>query len=372
MKNCGKDVYITGVGSYSPGDPIPFNRIEDVLGKITEAPPKLLNWIERVRPIFRELLGIDAYYYALDPVTRRPTEDNVTLSVKSAERALAMAGIEAAEIDLLVYAGILMENVCPPTSVLIQEKLKIPECADFAIHSNCTSVYKALQLASDLLANGRYSNALIVTSQLSSSFLRSEFFNQRLLQKKQVILRWFLCDGSGALVLTTQKRPIPKQLRVIDTYVDSPGLGLGPDMYCEMGGTRCNPLEVYEKGWHHLNQNFENIGKVAPGLFRQARIKMMAGSGIKIEDIKYFLANIPTKHLNDLLIGTFKKGLNLKNMVFYTKLAERGYPGPSAILMALDGFLGETPLVKGDLVMSLVTESSKWMHGGFILEYAGK
>jgi 3-oxoacyl-[acyl-carrier-protein] synthase-3 len=372
MRDAGRDVWIAGVGSCSPGEPVPFDRVEEVLGRITEAPPQLLNWIERVRPIFKGLLGIDSYYYALDPITRKPTADNLTLSVKSAEQALAMAGIRAQEIDLIIYGGILMEKVCPPTSVLIQEELKIPNCADFSIHSNCTSVYKALQLASDLLANGRYSNALIVTSQLSSAFLRSEFFNQKLLQKKQIILRWFLCDGAGALVLTSQKNQSRKKLRVIDTYVESAGLGLEPDMSCEMGGYRCQPLEVYEKGWHHVEQNFERIGRIAPGLLRQARQRMMAKSGVKLEDVKYFLANIPTRHLSDLLIETLKKDLNLPQLSFYTKMAERGYPGPSAILIALEEFLKEMTLERGDLVMSLVTESSKWMHGGFVLEYVGE
>ena len=49
--------------------------------------------------------------------------------------------------------------------MLIQEELKIPYCADLAIHSNCSSIYKAIQVAGDLIANGRYRNALIMTAQ---------------------------------------------------------------------------------------------------------------------------------------------------------------------------------------------------------------
>ena len=31
----GQDVYVTGIGAQSPGEPIPLDRIESVLGELT-------------------------------------------------------------------------------------------------------------------------------------------------------------------------------------------------------------------------------------------------------------------------------------------------------------------------------------------------
>jgi 3-oxoacyl-[acyl-carrier-protein] synthase III len=367
----GTDVVIAGLGTYSPGDPVPFDDIENVLGEITEAPPKLLRWIGRMRPIMKEMLGLDQYYYAIDPVTRKPTDDNITMGAKAARQALNAAGMKAGDVDLLVYAGIMMENICPPTSVLIQEALGIPHCADLSIHSNCTCVYKALQVASDLIANGRYRNALIVTSQLSSPFLRSEYFNQKAMLKPDVLLRWFLCDGAGAMVLAPRTEETRKVLRVVDTYIESVGLGLGPDMYCTVGGHRTNPLEIYEQGLHHLRQNFDQVVKIAPRLGKEALEHMIERTGLDLTTVKYFIANIPTRHLHDAAVEIVRKEKNVPSIQFYSRLSERGYPGPCAIIIALDGFLREAELVPGDIVISIVTESSKWMHGGFILEYTG-
>jgi 3-oxoacyl-[acyl-carrier-protein] synthase III len=366
----GREVVIAGLGSYSPGDPVPFDDIEKVLGTITKAPPKLLRWIDRMRPIMKEMLGMDQYFYALDPETREPTDDNVTMGAKAARKALDSAGMKAADVDLLVYAGIMMENICPPTSVLVQEELKIPHCADLSIHSNCTCVYKALQVASDLIANGRYRNALIVTSQLSSPFLRSEYFNQEVMEKPDVLLRWFLCDGAGAMVLAPPEKDRRGHLRVVDTYIESVGLGMGPDMYCSVGGHRTNAQMVYEKGLHHLRQNFDQVMKVAPKLGLEALDHMVDKTGLDLSKVKYFLANIPTRHLYDIVTEDLSEGRKLKNIKFYSKLSEHGYPGPCAIIIALDNFTAETPLAEGDIVISMVTESSKWMHGGFILEYS--
>lgn len=366
-----RDVYIAGIGSYSPGDPIPFARIEEVLGPITGVPPKLAKWIERMRPIMDDMLGVQFCHYAIDPQTRKPSDDNVTMSVTSARRALDMAGLKPTDMDLLVYAGIVPEYICPPTTTLIQEVLEIPACAEYSIHSNCTSIYKALQLAADQIQLGRYKTALIMTSQLSSPFLRAEHYNPKVLEKSQVLLRWFLCDGAGALVLTSDQNLGQKRLRVLDTYIESMGLGLGPDMYCRVGGHRVNPLETYDNGWHHLSQNFDRVAKLAVELGKKASERMMVRLGMDWQQVKYMFMNVPTRHIHDQVVSEMRKDKKNPDLEFYSKLADRGYPGPAAIVHALDGFLNESTPDKGDILASVVAESSKWMYGGFVLEYLG-
>jgi 3-oxoacyl-[acyl-carrier-protein] synthase-3 len=366
-----RDVYIAGIGSYSPGEPVPFERIEEVLGQITQAPPKLLRWIDRMRPIMREMLGVKYCHYAIDPQTRLPTDDNVTMSVKSARKALAWAGLAPTDMDLLVYAGVVPEYTCPPTTTLIQEELQIPDCAEYEIHSNCTSIYKALQLAADQISLGRYRHALVMTSQLSSPFLKVEHFNQRILEKSQVLLRWFLSDGGGALILTSDPNLGQKRLRVVETYVESMGLGLGPDMYCRAGGHRVHPLEGYEKGWHHLTQNFEQVARLGVELAKKAADRMMERIGLDWSQIGYMFMNVPTKHIHDQVVADITRDKHVPNLQLYSKLADRGYPGPCAIIHALDGFLQETTPQPGELLASVVAESSKWMYAGFVLEYLG-
>lgn len=368
-----RDVFISGIGSYSPGDPVPFSEIERVLGRLDKLPPKLAAWVERMKPIMEGMLGVEYCHYALDHETRQPTENVVTLSVKSAHRALDMAGLKPTDIDLLVYAGISMENFCPPTSVLIQEELKIPRTAEYSIHSNCTSVYKALQLAADQLALGRYKNALIVSAQLSSPFLRAEHFNQAALDKSHILLRWFLSDGSGALVLTTDpQQGTRERFRVKHTYIESMGLGLGPDMYCVVGGHRMNPLEIYQNGWHHLTQNFEKVAKLSIELGKKAAVELMNRINMKWQEVQYFIINVPTKHIFDQVNMELPRDHNAPNLKFYSKLATRGYPGPCAMMHSLDDFVRDESPKPGDIVASVVAESSKWMYGGFALEYLGQ
>ena len=75
-----------------------------------------------------------------------------------------------------------------------------------------------------MIANGRYNNALVVCGSNVVAFLRSEYFNQKVMTEEEAVLRWFLSDGAGALVLTSEK-PGKIPLKVADTYLESVGLG---------------------------------------------------------------------------------------------------------------------------------------------------
>lgn len=367
----GRDVYIAGLGSFTPGDPVPFDKIDDVLGRITDAPKKLMKRIDKMRVLMKEMLGIEYSHYAIDPVTRETTETNVSMAVKAAKKALASAKMDASEIDLIIYAGVMFDVWCPPSSVFVQEELNIPYCAEMSIHSNCTAIYKALQVGSDLIANGRYNNALLVTSQLSSTMLRSEYFNQQALTEEQVILRWFLCDGAGAVVLSAENRG-SIHLKVAETYIESVGVGLPASMKMQVGTTNWNMKEIYEKGLHHLTQDIKSVAKLAPDLFGDGFHRMLAKSKLDVSTTKCFFANIPTKHFMDLAVKNLRtKDFRNPNLPVFTKLSTRGYQGVPAIIVGLDEYMSDAALAPGDTLVSFVTESSKWMHAGFILEYCG-
>jgi 3-oxoacyl-[acyl-carrier-protein] synthase III len=289
------------------------------------------------------------------------------MSEKAARKALSQAKVAPQDIDLIVYAGILYDYLCPPSSVLVQEALGIPYCAEMSIHSNCTAIYKAIQVAADLISNGRYNKALVVTSQISSVFLRAEYLNQKALTLEQVILRWFLSDGAGALVMS-HKKGSDLTLQVTDTYLESVGLGIEPSMKMGVGVANSNPLEIYEHGYHHLVQDIKTVSEVAPRFFKQGFDQMLEKTGLKLQEVKCFFANVPTKHMMDELSFRLRKDFDYPDLPFYTKLATRGYQGAPAAIIALDDYLRETPMLPGDRWVSFVTESSKWMHAGFILD----
>ncbi|MCU0663732.1 MAG: hypothetical protein MUC50_15560 [Myxococcota bacterium] len=196
-----RKVYIAGTGSFLPGEPVPFSQIGEVLGPLPGAPLRLQRWMEQTAPVMQELLAIKRTHFAIDPATREPTEDNVTMATKASRAALEAAALQPHDVDLICY-GSAHQDQMPTASVRIQEALGIEVCDELSIHANCTSAYKALYLAHELIAAGKNDCALAVSSSIASSELRAEYYNQALVDKDSLFLRWFLGDGAGAVVLT--------------------------------------------------------------------------------------------------------------------------------------------------------------------------
>lgn len=376
----GHHVRLAGTGSFLPGDPIPMNDIEKVLGDFEDVDDDFKKWYKRTRKVMRGLLGVDYYYFAIDPETGETTETPSSMAAKAAENALEMAGIKANDVDLLLYGGASQDLwACPPTTSFIQEKLGIEHCAEMSIHSNCTSTYKAIQIATDQIAYGRYKTALVTTANQTSHYYRASSFNQKKMTRHQAMMRWFLCDGGGAMVLTRDDGSSPG-LEVYDTMVESVGIAHEPHMYTRFGSCQ-TPKEAWDEGLHHLTQNFNQVSTIGPDFFLDGVQRFAEQVGLNPDDpeninmIKYFLANVPADHLLDVAMEEAKErisvGMRALQKVYYSTVANRGYTGPAAIAITLDELMRKKrgDLSDGDFLVSFVTESSKWMNAGFVMRY---
>ena len=368
-----RPVYLVGTGTHLPGEPIPYERIDEVLGELTEASPQIRRWVARTAPVMRELLDIKYVHYAFDPETRQFADDNVGMSVKAARRALDMAGLDAGDIDLICY-GSAQQAPMPTASVVIQEALGIDRCEEFSIHANCTSAYKALYLAHKLIACGVNERALVLSSSISSSELVAEYFNQSLIDRESLFLRWFLCDGAGALVLSHDPMEGPR-LEVESSYIESIG-GNRPSLMFNKRPHHCvSPKEEYEQGLHHLRQRFRN--ELSSGLFQEpggsvflkGLTRMIEKVRIDPETIRFFQVNMPTKHIIASIMEECET-LGIPGTSLYTKLDQLGYCGPPMAFICLDHILRHERMNEGDRILSFVTEVSKFMQAGYSIRCA--
>ena len=364
---------ITGSGAYLPGKAVPTDDVEHYLGEITQAPENVMKWMRRIKPLMKEMLEVDHYHFAIDPDTREFTEDNITMSVKAAKLALEMAGIAAADIDFIAY-GSAHQDQMPTASVRIQEALGITECAEVSVHANCTSAYKALLLAHDLIKNGRYRTALVISSSMSSSELRAEYYNQPLLTKEEVFLRYFLSDGAGALVLQATDTKTNGYF-LESAYMESIG-GKKPS---SMGNRRpaywMNPMEEYKLGYHHLAQMFNeqlrlHFHDADASVFYKGLKRMTEKYPVDIKKLRYFQVNFPSKHISELIMDECVE-LGINRNTLYSKMSSMGYIGPPMCFVCLDQIMKHEPIGDGDLILSFVTEVSKFMQAGFCISYAG-
>jgi len=365
-------VYIAGSATFLPGNKVPFDEIETFLGELTEAPLSIRRWISATHPVMKELLDVKYFHYAIDPHTREFTEDNITMSVKAANAALDSAGLRPQDIDLICY-GSPHQDQMPTASVRIQEALGIETCDELSIHANCTSAYKALYLAHTLIGAGKNRNALVVSSNMASSQLRAEYYNQKLVDKESLFLRWFLCDGAGAVILT-KDRNRSNGFGVEYTFIESIG-GKKPSlMFDKRPALWLNPKVEFEKGLHHVRQNFRNeLGTSSfqekdGSVFFNGLRRMLGECNVPPETIRYLQVNMPARHIVDSIKDECLT-IGIKPNAFYTRLDTLGYCGPPMALIGLDNIIRGEKFSKGERIASFATEASKFMQAGYVIRY---
>lgn len=367
-----RPVYIIGSGSYLPGPPIEFRDIEKILGELEHAPKKIQKWIKRTHDVMGELLDIDYVHYGIDKQTGEFNEDNISMAVGAAKKALDAAKLSAQEIDLICY-GSAHQDQMPTASVRIQEALGIEICEELSIHANCTSAYKALYLGHQLIRSGQNRNVLVVSANMSSSELHASYYNQQLVDKESLFLRWFLCDGAGALVLSATPRN-DAHFAIETTFIESIGGKRTSLMFNHRPAYWMNPKEEFEKGFHHLRQQFRNALSTSifqedgGSIFFKGFQRMMQKSHVTLDDIRIFQINLPAKHIVDSIIDEFDTA-GISRSVFYSKLNQLGYCGPPMVFICLDKIIREEQFNSGECLASFVTEVSKFMQAGYVIRY---
>ena len=368
-------VAVTGTGSFLPNSPVPNDRIDDILGPLADAPPRVRSFIETVGRRMLESAGIQTRHFAVNPETHELTHTVASLAEPAARNALQAAGKSPADVDLLLLSSPSYDQTTPPTSTILQERLGIERCAEVEIHSNCAGVGKSVQIAFDALRLGRYRTALVVYPQLSSVYLRGCYYNQPQMSKTQAMLRYILADGAGALFLEARNASDPNsQAEMLGAFVESVGGSRQPGMTAGGGvvdaATGDSPARaVWERGSHHLDQDFAAVNRDAGPFLLNGVVRMVESLDIDPRTIQHYIWSTPTLQLYNDNVDSFcdKLGATREQMKF--RAAKTGYCGGASLLIHFDEMVRGGELRPGQRVLLHSVESSKWMSAGFIVQW---
>jgi 3-oxoacyl-[acyl-carrier-protein] synthase-3 len=138
------------------GAEIPANRVtNDMMARIMDTSD---GWI-------RERSGVETRYF-VDPGT-----GSSDLGVAAARRALEMAGVEATEVDLVVFATMTPDHYFPGAGGLLQTKLGLRDVPCFDIRQQCVGFLFGLQLVDAHVRSGLARTALLVGAEVHSGFM---------------------------------------------------------------------------------------------------------------------------------------------------------------------------------------------------------
>jgi 3-oxoacyl-[acyl-carrier-protein] synthase-3 len=113
------------------------------------------------------------------------------VALPAARAALADAGVDAVDIDLLVCATVTPDMMFPTSSALLADALGMPHAAAYDLLAGCTGFVYAIAQAYGMLASGLSRRALVVGGDVLSKILDWE-------DRSTLVL---FGDGAGAVVM---------------------------------------------------------------------------------------------------------------------------------------------------------------------------
>ncbi len=119
-------------------------------------------------------------------------EEASDLAAKAAMNAIADAGIEATDIDLILLATMSPDAVLPNCASTVQAKIGATNATCFDINAACSGFLFALNTANAYLVSGMYKNVLVIGTETLSKVVDWT-------DRSTCVL---FGDGAGAMVVT--------------------------------------------------------------------------------------------------------------------------------------------------------------------------
>ena len=95
----------------------------------------------------------------------------IEMSTVASRRALACAGLDPADLDLVIYGGVSNDELCPNSSSGVQLALGAKKAAAIDINTACTSFCYGLATATAMIRSGMIRNAVVIGVELISRYM---------------------------------------------------------------------------------------------------------------------------------------------------------------------------------------------------------
>lgn len=307
---------ITGTGLYAPGEAIPNEAFNERYGMDVDA-------------FLRENRNIEArHFMAADQATS-------DLVVPAARDALAEAGLEPADIDLLVVATDTPDYISPSTASVVQYKLGAVNAGTFDVNTACAGFVTIADLAAKYIAaDPQYEHILIAGAYGMSKYLDMDDYK----------LATLFADGAGAAVVSAREGAGPG-IRSSELYAEG---SFHDYMGIYAGGTHMPASPEALEGKHHRLQFVKKFpAETNPTHWPRLIRTVLDQIGREPADVdRYFFTQINIKSINetlDLLGVPHDRAHNVMDRFAYT--------GSACIPMAMADAVDRGLLSRGDLVV---------------------
>ncbi|MBV9218292.1 MAG: ketoacyl-ACP synthase III [Methylobacteriaceae bacterium] len=257
-------------------------------------------------------------------------ETTSTLASGAARAALAAAGCEPSDIDLIVLATSTPDLTFPATATLVQAGLGMTQGAAFDVQAVCAGFVFAVAIADNFLRSGSHRRALVIGAETFSRILD---WNDR----STCVL---FGDGAGAIVLeagpgtgaVADRGVLTSQLRTDGRYRSKLFVDGGPSTTKTVGHLRMEGREVF---------------RFAVGMVSDVVEAAFAATGTTAQDLDWFVPH----QANRRIIDASADRLGIAPQKVVTTVQMHANTSAASIPLALAVACADGRIKRGHLVM---------------------
>ena len=296
---------IAGTGKYLPERVLTNFDLEKMVETSDE-------WI-------RSRTGIERRHIAAD---NQATSD---LAAEAGRAAIADAGIEPRDIDLVIVGTTTPDLIFPNVGCLVQERLGIRAVPAFSLEAACSGFIYALTVADQFLRCGQAKRALVIGAETMSRIIDWT-------DRETCVL---FGDGAGAVVLEAADEP-----GILYSTLGADGRYR--DLLYASGG-----ISIRQPEGSALRMKGNEVFKVAVKTLENLVDTVVAANRLEKGTIDWLIPH----QANLRIISATAKRLGMPMERVILTIREHGNTSAASVPMALDSAIRDGRIKRGDLLL---------------------
>lgn len=203
-------------------------------------------------------------------------ETTATMGAIAAKRAIATAGLDADEIDMILLGTCTPDYWLPSTAAFVKEAIGNRRAAAMDLSAACSGFVYGFVTADAMVRAGMYRHVLVIGSELLTRFLD---FTDR----STCIL---FGDGAGAVVLSASEEPGSGMLGA-ELTTDPEGAYL---IWMPSGGSASPPSpQTVARGEHFIRMEGRETYRYATKTLASTAVTAIERAGLTLDDVALFV-----------------------------------------------------------------------------------
>jgi 3-oxoacyl-[acyl-carrier-protein] synthase-3 len=280
-----------------------------------------------------------------------PHETTATLGAIAAKRAIATAGLEPDDIDVIVVATLTPDYPMPSTAALVKEAIGNSTAAAFDIGAACSGFVFGYATADAYVRSGLARHVLVIGAELLTRFLDFD-------DRGTCIL---FGDGAGAVVLSASDED-GGGMAGVELTTDPDGAYM---IWLPSGGSKSpSSAETTKRGEHFIRMEGRETYRYATRTLAASTLAAIEKAGWTPDEVDLVIPH----QANVRIIEAVAKGLKLPMDRFFVNIHKYGNTSAASVGIALDEAVREGRVKPGDKLV-FVAFGAGFTSGAIALEW---